>query len=137
MSRTRSTTGKTPTRTRVRNSFEQRVHKALKKDKPRGAVIKYESERLPYIVFKDYIPDFIVYLSSGHKIYVEAKGYLRPSDRTKMIAVKKAHPDLDIRFFFAVDNKLYKNAKSRYSDWCIKHGFPYAVGTIPKDWLSE
>jgi predicted nuclease of restriction endonuclease-like RecB superfamily len=87
-------------------------------------------------VFKNYIPDFIITKPSGHKVYIEVKGYLRPEDRTKMIAVKYKNPTLDIRFLFDNDNKLNKDSKSRYSDWCNKHNFAFAFKTIPKGWVK-
>lgn len=130
----------------ARNSFEQTIHKLLKKRVPVGASVAYESEWLSYTLSKRYIPDFVVVLPTGRTIYIEAKGYLRPGDRVKMIAVKQANPELDIRFIFAADNKLHKNTETRYSDWCRKHGFPYAIHRpyvgkrsheIPEDWLSE
>lgn len=123
-------------RSKTRNPFEVSVLKALTKHRPRGASIEYESERLPYVIAKTYVPDFIITLSCGRKIYIEAKGYFRPTDRIKMLAVKRMNPTLDIRIVFAVDNKLNKGSKSRYSDWCEKHGFPYAVGLVPKNWMN-
>ena len=69
---------------------------------------------------------------------MEAKGVLDPSTRTKMVAVKKAHPDLDIRFLFMnAGNKLSKRAKMTYGQWAVKNGFPYAEGTsIPEEWFN-
>ena len=60
------------------------------------------------------------------------------ADRRKHVCVKKQHPNLDIRFVFENSNrKLYKNAKSTYAQWCIKHGFRYNTRIIPEDWLKE
>ncbi len=59
-------------------------------------------------------------------------------DRRKHLEIQKQHPTLDIRFVFSNANaKLYKGAKSRYSDWCDKHGFKWAHRVIPEDWLKE
>ena len=79
-----------------------------------------------------YTPDFI--LNSGTLI-IEAKGKLDSACRSKMIEVKRANPDLDIRFLFMSDNKLNKNKPARYSDWCEKQGFLYAFLYVPEDWL--
>ena len=46
---------------------------------------------------------------------IEAKGFFKPSDRRKMLAVKEAHPHLDIRFVFMRDNTLSKNSKTTYT----------------------
>jgi len=59
-------------------------------------------------------------------------------DRRKHLCIKKQYPKLDIRFVFSNANaKLYKKAKSRYSDWCEKNDFLYAHRIIPQKWLTE
>lgn len=100
---------------------------------------EYESEKLPYtsVEHHKYIPDFIVSKSDGTKIYLEVKGYLRPNDRKKMLFVKEQHPDKDIRFVFRYNNKINPKSKTRYSDWCEKHGFQYSLkGVVPEEWLT-
>lgn len=128
----------------MKSQFEIDLAAQLKKAKVSFA---YEAESLKYIVEGKYKPDFIVDFGS-EKIYIEGKGFLKPSDRVKMEAVKKAHPNLDIRFVFQQNNFVYKKKKGeprrtpestdmRYGDWCDKHGFPWAVGKIPDDWLLK
>ena len=81
-----------------------------------------------------YTPDFV--LPNG--IIVETKGRFLGSDRTKHLLIQKQHPHLDIRFVF--DNpeaKLNKGSKTRYRDWCDKHGFPWAKKRIPDEWFYE
>lgn len=80
-----------------------------------------------------YLPDFR--LANG--IYVEAKGRFTSQDRTKMLAVKRDNPDLDLRMLFLQDNWLTHNKKQRYSDWCEKNGFPWAMNVIPKSWVLD
>ena len=111
----------------MRNKFEQRIHDELKGAKVKAA---YESEKIPYVIHGRYIPDFILTTKTGKKIYLECKGYLRPEHKRKMVAVKRQHTDLDLRILFYASNK--KNSK-----WAIKHGFKYAIGSIPKEWLEE
>ena len=85
-------------------------------------------------MFRLYKPDFV--LNNG--IIIETKGMFTTADRRKHLCVKKQHPNLDIRFVFENSNrKLYKNAKSTYAQWCIKHGFRYYTRIIPEDWLKE
>jgi len=67
--------------------------------------------------------------------FIEVKGYLRPEDRTKMLAAIEANPGLDLRLLFSKDNVLRKGSKTKYSDWCNKHGIKYAIGTVPKEWF--
>lgn len=88
----------------------------------------YESEKIPYVLARHYIPDYIVLTPSG-KIYIECKGYFRPEHKAKMIAVKKQHPELDIRILFYAPNK-------KYEKWAVKNGFKYAFSDIPKEWLD-
>lgn len=97
----------------------------------------YETEKLPYLLERRYVPDYIVTKKDGTKVYLEVKGYLRPTDRSKMIAVKKMNPELDIRFCFAKDNKLKASSNTTYSMWAEKNGFPWCIGVIPKVWFKE
>ena len=93
--------------------------------------VKIEWEDLAY---RTYSPDFILY----NGIIIETKGRFIASDRRKHLAIKKQHPDLDIRFIFTNSrNKLRKGAKSSYGEWCIKYGFRYFDRIIPEDWLKE
>ncbi|MBL40363.1 MAG: hypothetical protein CL761_03435 [Chloroflexi bacterium] len=93
---------------------------------------QYESEKLPYLIEANYIPDFKV-----GDIYLEAKGYFPPEQRRKMKAVKESHPDLDIRIIFqSPNNKISKRSKTTYAKWAEKNGFPWcAYYAIPVDWL--
>lgn len=81
-----------------------------------------------------YVPDFR--LPNG--ILVEAKGFFDSTDRTKMLRVKQANPEVDIRFIFKANNKINPKSKTRYSDWCLKHGFKFYIGKeIPEEWWNE
>jgi predicted nuclease of restriction endonuclease-like RecB superfamily len=99
---------------------------------------EYESERIPYTPKnRTYTPDFVV-KGKAVKFYVETKGRFLGSDRSKHLLIQEQHPDLDIRFVFTNPNeKLYKGAKTTYGEWCRKHGFIYAKGQIPDEWLRE
>ena len=122
-----------------KSKLELAVFKTLKSKikKRKGITLTYETEKLPYTLQKNYVPDFIVCSGTGETTYFEVKGYLRPEDRTKALAVKQAHPEKDIRFIFASNNNLYKGSKSRYSDWCEKHGFKYCFKDgIPDGWFK-
>jgi len=121
----------------MKSSLERNVYKDLLALKGREQLkISYESDKIPYFIEHKYIPDFTVEFKDGRIMYIEAKGWLRSEDRSKMIAVKRANPELDIRILFQNDNKLNKNSKSRYSDWANKNGFPFALKNIPEDWLE-
>lgn len=109
----------------TRNKFETKLYKQLKAAKVK---FTYESEKIPYVLSGHYIPDFILQTPLG-KIYIEAKGYLRPEHKRKMTAVKRQHPELDIRIVFYANKK--KDIK-----WAEKNQFKYAVDTIPEDWIN-
>lgn len=119
----------------------------------RGINFEYETESLQYYkkvpksqcedcggtqVLKEhwYTPDFILDIDAK-KIYIEMKGKFSGTDRVKMVLVKEAHPELDIRMVFMRDNWITKEHKNRYSDWAIQKGFPWAVGSIPDGWIEE
>ena len=97
----------------------------------------YESEILPYTIEGNYKPDFIINVpDKNKKIYVECKGYLDEPTKRKMLAVRRSHPDLDIRFLFQKDNKI-RGGKMRYTEWAFRNNFDDAhVGTsVPVEWL--
>lgn len=83
---------------------------------------------------RKYHPDFL--LANG--IYIEAKGWFKSSDRQKHLAIKYAHPHLDIRFVFSnPNNKIGKKSNTTYAMWCERNGFKYAKGTVPPEWIKE
>ena len=108
-----------------RNKFEQNTYNQLRRA---GILFKYESEKLPYVLARHYIPDFIIITPTG-KIYLECKGYLRPEHKAKLCAVKKQHPEIDLRILFYA-------AKKDNIKWAEKNGIKYAVGEIPEEWLK-
>jgi hypothetical protein len=113
-----------------RSGFERTLAVQLKRS---GVGFEYETLALPYTIDHVYNPDFI--LSNG--IIIEAKGLLDVPTRQKMLAVKKAHPELDIRFvFMSGQNKLNKRSRTTYLDWARKNGFPAADGKVPDEWLK-
>jgi predicted nuclease of restriction endonuclease-like RecB superfamily len=109
----------------MRNKFEKKIEAQLKRAKVK---FKYEGEKIPYVLAGHYIPDFIVQTPTG-LLYIEAKGYLRPEHKRKMVAVAKQHRELDIRI-------LWYSRSDKNIRWAEKHGFKWAIGTIPKDWLK-
>lgn len=93
----------------------------------------YEELTLPYTLQGEYHPDFVL-KSSG--IIVEVKGYLDRDSKRKMVAVKAAHPELDIRFLFANAKKKISGTKQTHGEWADKNGYPWAEGEIPESWLN-
>ena len=111
--------------TKVKNKFELKI---LNQIKGSGCKVKYEGEKIPYVLAGHYIPDYIITTPSG-KLYVEAKGHFRPEAKRKMVAVKRQHPELDIRIVFYRYNVKYER-------WANKYGFKFAWGVVPDEWLQ-
>lgn len=113
-----------------RSGLEERIGKLFDKN---AVPFLYEVSKYDYVTKSKYTPDF--FLPNG--VILEAKGFFKPSDRRKMLAVKEQNPELDIRFVFQRNNTLSKNSKTTYGAWCEKHGFPYCIfPNIPQDWLE-
>lgn len=117
-----------------RSGLEDTVHKQLK---AAGIPAEYEPKdgRISYIPkTKTYLPDFV--LPGG--LIIETKGRFLSEDRTKHLLIKQQNPGLDIRFVFTNPfQRLSKASKTTYADWCDKHGFQWAKGLIPDEWLRE
>ena len=98
-----------------------------------GVSYQYESEKLSYTIEHNYTPDFVL----PNYTYLEAKGYWDPEDRRKILAVKKANPQADIRMVFQSPyNTISKKSKTTYAKWCEKHDIPWtSYHEIPIDWL--
>ena len=120
---------------KYRSGLEQKVAAELE---GKGAPIVYEETSLKYEVparEASYTPDF--HLPDGS--FLEVKGYLRVSDRTKMLNVVRSEPGLKIRFLFGnSSNRLHKNSQTTYGQWATHHGFEWCnPGQIPESWLRQ
>ena len=116
-----------------RSGLELKVADYLKQQKCK---YKYEALKIEWedLTYRTYTPDFVLY----NGIIIETKGMFTAADRKKHLAIKKQHPQLDIRFVFENSNrKLRKGAKTRYYQWCNKHDFDYYDRIIPEEWLKE
>ena len=98
-----------------------------------GVSYEYESEKLSYTIEHNYTPDFVL----PNYTYLEAKGYWAPEDRRKILAVKKANPEVDIRMVFQSPyNTISKKSKTTYAQWCERHDIPWtSYQEIPIEWL--
>ena len=79
-----------------------------------------------------YTPDF--FLENG--VVIETKGRFTAADRRKMLAVKRDHPELDIKMLFMRDNKIHKRSDTHYSDWCMENDYDYSIGEVKEEWLK-
>jgi hypothetical protein len=118
-----------------RSGFEKKVAKHLK---DKGIKFEYEKEKIKYLIPEsnhNYVPDFKI-----GNIFIEAKGNFDRQARVKMALVIEQNPDKDIRLLFMRNNKIAKNSKTTYTEWCRQRGIQCAVssnGEIPEEWLDE
>lgn len=132
MSKPRKTNAASARKHKYRSKFEAKVAAELQKSK---TFFLYEKVKVKYSLHLEctYTPDF----SLKKAQLIETKGRFTSNDRRKHLAIKAQHPDLDIRFVFMRNNTLSKVSKTKYSDWCDKHNFKWAIGSVPKEWLDE
>ena len=120
-----------------RSGLEDRTAKQLE---DAGVEVIYEKSKIDFVWperHSKYTPDFQIPTKDGGFFYCETKGRWMTEDRHKHLLIKQQHPEIDIRFVFSQNSKLYKGSPTTYSMWCDKHGFQYAFKTIPEDWLKE
>lgn len=122
----------------ISNGYRSGLEEKIASDLLRQGV-EYEYEELvisyqkPARVSK-YTPDFR--LPNG--IIIETKGRFLTADRQKHLLVQKQHPEFDIRFVFSNSRqRISKQSKTSYADWCTKHGFLFADKEIPAAWIEE
>lgn len=102
-----------------------------------GVTYGYESECLEFIRPAQrchYTPDFA--LPNG--VLIEVKGFWPPTDRQKIVLVKKSNPEADIRMLFDTpDRPINKGSSTTYGMFCTKQGIPWAKGPqVPDEWLK-
>lgn len=127
------------TKTSISNGFrsglEERIAQELLEA---GVEFAYEDRVINYekpAKVARYTPDFEL-LENG--IIIETKGRFLTEDRQKHLLVKKQHPEIDLRFVFSNSRqRISKQSKTTYADWCEKHGFLYADNSIPEAWIKE
>lgn len=125
-------------RPKFRSGYESKAYKSLK---DRGIDFTYEEEKLPYVVPQRkayYLPDMVIAREDGSKLYLEFKGQFSAADRRKMELVIEQHPDKEIAMVFMRNNKLRKDSRTSYTDWCHKRGIKCTVsasGHVPDSWI--
>jgi hypothetical protein len=113
----------------MRSGFERTLANQMKMAK---VEFQYETLPIQYTLDGTYWPDFI--LPNG--VIIEAKGLLDRDSKRKMVAVKKQHPELDIRFCFMMANKKIPGSKTTHAQWAERNGFPWSDGKIPEEWFE-
>lgn len=119
-----------------RSGLEQTISKRLE---DLGVKFGYEDTKLSYTVpakEHKYTPDFTI---SPTK-FLETKGIWSAEDRKKHLLLKEQQPDMNILLIFQNPrNKIARQSKTTYADFCDKHELPYISvdDEIPPEWLTN
>lgn len=112
--------------------YRSGLEKTFAKEAPRG-LFAYEPERIPYVVHRFYLPDF-VHTPSG--IMIECKGFFRVGDTQKYKAIRDTI-DQELVFVFSDPNKkLRKGSKMTLGQWCEKEGLAYFTVNQMEDLIN-
>lgn len=112
-----------------RNKFEERTAEVL------GSLCEYEPYKIPYVTYRNYIPDFVGKTEDGLKtLIVEAKGFFRVGDVQKYKAIRDSLRSESVQsgetteLIFVLYNpnkKLRKGSKMNMGEWCTKEGLKW------------
>lgn len=110
--------------------FRSGLEKRFAEQAPRGK-FKYEPYKVPYLVYRDYIPDF-VYEGKDTKYLIECKGYFRQGDTQKYKAIRDSIGDDELIFLLSDQyKKVRKGSKMTMGQWCEKEGLAhFTMATI-------
>jgi len=100
-----------------------------------GEEWEYEPNKVPYIINRHYTPDF-----TRLDIVLEVKGFFRPGDQAKYLAVCDAleAEDKELVFVFSNPNKpVRKGAKLTHGLWCEKYDIRYTSVAKLRDFLEN
>jgi hypothetical protein len=107
---------------------------------------KYEEVTFEYQQkVQHYTPDFVIKRKGSTPLYIEYKGKMDYATRTKMLAVKRCNPDINIAMVFEnAKNGITKRKRkkdgtysvpTKYWQWAEKNGFLWSEHTVKKEWL--
>lgn len=100
-----------------RSKLEETVAKKL------GKGWEYEAVQVEYVLEKTYLADF----AKGDTV-VEVKGFFRPGDQAKYLAVRDTCRENGLTFMFILshpDKPVRRRAKLTMAEWCDKHNIPW------------
>ncbi|NDF98398.1 MAG: hypothetical protein EB101_05645 [Chitinophagia bacterium] len=116
-----------------RSQFEAQLALQLEKA---GVKFGYESVKIKYVKQCTYKPDFVV--PRRRPLILEAKGYFTSADRSKLMAILKQNPWIDLRIVFQrAKQRLSKKSSTTYGEWATAQKIEWAEGKIPEEWLKN
>lgn len=122
---------------KYRSKFEYEVATVLEEA---GVKFQYEPVQIPYRNNTGdhfYIPDFLVCLKDGTRVYLEVKGFMPLEAAHKMQAVKYQNAGLNIWCVFQNGKTKVGRRRSTNLAWAKRNGFPAVAKTIPSEWLEQ
>lgn len=113
--------------------YRSGLEKKFAEAAPRGA-FKYEPYKVPYVVYRDYIPDFVHTDASGMSYLIECKGYFRQGDTQKYKAIRDSIENSELVFLLSDEyKKVRKGSKMTMGQWCAKENIPhFTMKTLDK-----
>ena len=107
------------------SAYRSGLEKKFAEEAPRGA-FKYEPYKVPYVVYRDYIPDFVYTATNGYSYLIEFKGYFRQGDTQKYKAIRDSLEGAELVFLLSDEyKKVRKGSKMTMGQWCEKEKLPY------------
>jgi len=117
---------------KYRSKLEKDCHNLL------GADWEYEPAKIPYIVRRNYTPDFVM-----GNYYIEVKGFFRTGDTQKYRAIAEQLASEGKDYIFLMpqpDKRTRKGGKITYRQWCKKHNIAiFSTNEIKelKEWTRK
>jgi predicted N-formylglutamate amidohydrolase len=86
------------------------------------------------VVEHSYTPDWKI----KENVYIETKGLWKAESRAMLRYLKEQHPEVVVYMVFQnPNNKLNRASKTTYSQYCDKHGIPWAtIDSVPEEWFQ-
>lgn len=104
---------------KYRSGLEERFHQ-------KAPMFEFEPIKVPYVTYRNYIPDFVYKTDVGHNVMIECKGFFRVGDTQKYKAIRDSNKFDELIFVFTNGNKkLRKGSKMTLGQWCEKEGFEW------------
>ncbi len=103
---------------KYRSGFEEGCGEILEQ-----AEFEYEPFKIPYFTKANYTPDFVYSIKDIYQCLVECKGWFRPGDQKKYLAIRDSLEDhQELVFLLQSPNKrVRKGALLTMALWCDKN----------------
>lgn len=122
-----------------RSGFEYEIKRSLE---DLNIQAWHEHTTLPYKtrhgIDREYLPDFTLYRKDGGLMFLEVKGWMNQAAADKMTAVRWSFsPALDIRILWQSKSSKVGLHQMVPAEWCEWRDYPFAIKSIPEEWVAE